>query len=60
MIPVDQKHAVNEERRAECGVVAQGLLNAISHRVLRTIVRHLVAAVSLLTGELLSCPHKLT
>ncbi|PPQ96911.1 hypothetical protein CVT26_005897 [Gymnopilus dilepis] len=44
------KHAVNEERRAECGVVAQGLLNAISHRVLRTIVRHLVAAVSLLTA----------
>ncbi|KAF8884432.1 putative zinc-finger of transcription factor IIIC complex-domain-containing protein, partial [Gymnopilus junonius] len=45
------KHAINEERQAECGVVAQGLLNAISHRVLRTIVRHLVAVVSLLSAS---------
>ncbi|KDR79253.1 hypothetical protein GALMADRAFT_93153 [Galerina marginata CBS 339.88] len=42
------KLATNEQRQAECGVVAQGLLNTISHRVLRTILRHLVAVVKLL------------
>ncbi|KAH9476063.1 Putative transcription factor tau subunit sfc9 [Psilocybe cubensis] len=43
------KLASNEERRTECGVVAQDLLNAISYRILRTIIRHLIAAIKSLT-----------
>jgi len=33
----------------ECGLIAQDLLNTISHRVLRTIIRHLVSVVKTLT-----------
>ena len=44
-----QKLSENERRQEECGYVAQELLNTISHRVLRTIIRHLVAAVKILT-----------
>ena len=33
----------------ECGLLAQNLLNTISHRVLRTIIRHLVSIVKTLT-----------
>ena len=33
----------------ECGLLAQDLLNTISHRVLRTIIRHLVSVVKTLT-----------
>ncbi|KAG6909755.1 hypothetical protein DXG01_015471 [Tephrocybe rancida] len=43
------KYVANEEKQTECGHVAQDLLNTISHRVLRTIIRHLAAAVNLLT-----------
>ncbi|KAF5383669.1 hypothetical protein D9615_003787 [Tricholomella constricta] len=43
------KHSDSEEQQEECGLVAQSLLTAISHRVLRTIIRHLAAAVNLLT-----------
>ncbi|KAG5653210.1 hypothetical protein H0H81_001687 [Sphagnurus paluster] len=45
------KHADSEEKQNQCGEVAQALLTAISHRVLRTIIRHLVAAVNLLTSN---------
>lgn len=43
-----KKHSDTEEKRNECGVVAQDLLNTISHRVLRTIIRHLGAIANLL------------
>ncbi|GLB40900.1 putative transcription factor IIIC subunit delta N-term [Lyophyllum shimeji] len=43
------KHSEDEEKQNECGQVAQNLLNTISHRNLRTIIRHLAAAVNLLT-----------
>ena len=33
----------------ECGLLAQDLLNTISHRVLRTIIRHLASVVKTLT-----------
>ena len=33
----------------ECGLLAQDLLNTISHRVLRTIIRHLTSIVKTLT-----------
>ena len=46
-----QKLSENEAKRNECGHVAQSLLNTISHRVLRTIIRHLVAAVQILTRK---------
>ncbi|KAF7777534.1 hypothetical protein Agabi119p4_3606 [Agaricus bisporus var. burnettii] len=42
------RHSDMEERRMECGLIAQDLLNAISHRTLRTIIRHLGAVVTLL------------
>ncbi|KIM44974.1 hypothetical protein M413DRAFT_442941 [Hebeloma cylindrosporum] len=41
----------NEQRQAECGVVAQALLNAISHRVLRTIIKHVGAVVGMLQAN---------
>lgn len=44
-----QKLSASSEKRDECGHVAQILLNTISHRVLRTIIRHLEAAVICLT-----------
>ncbi|KAF9042996.1 putative zinc-finger of transcription factor IIIC complex-domain-containing protein [Panaeolus papilionaceus] len=39
----------DEIRQAECGVVAQGLLTTISHRILRTMVRHLAAVTKMMT-----------
>ncbi|KAJ7916764.1 putative zinc-finger of transcription factor IIIC complex-domain-containing protein [Mycena leptocephala] len=39
------KVSETSEKRDMCGAIAQTLLNTISHRVLRTIMRHLVAAV---------------
>ncbi|RDB16625.1 hypothetical protein Hypma_002848 [Hypsizygus marmoreus] len=44
-----KQHSGNEEHQNACGEVAQLLLNTISHRVLRTIIRHLAAAVNVLT-----------
>ncbi|KAG6888595.1 hypothetical protein C0995_007114 [Termitomyces sp. Mi166 len=43
------KYIRDEQKQVECGHVAQDLLNKISHRVLRTIIRHLTAVVDLLT-----------
>ncbi|KAG6878555.1 hypothetical protein C0992_007917 [Termitomyces sp. T32_za158] len=43
------KYIGDAQKQAECGYVAQDLLNRISHRVLRTIIRHLTAIVTLLT-----------
>ena len=51
MTPI-KKHADNEDMRGECGNVARILLTSISHRVLRTIIRHLAAAVDILTRQL--------
>ncbi|KJA14204.1 hypothetical protein HYPSUDRAFT_195326 [Hypholoma sublateritium FD-334 SS-4] len=45
------KIADSEEKQAECGIVAQSLLNAISHRVLRTLTRYLLAVVKSLTPD---------
>ncbi|KAF5354179.1 hypothetical protein D9756_007082 [Leucocoprinus leucothites] len=42
------KHSDTEDKRHNCGVVAQKLLSAVSHRTVRTIIRHLGAIVSLL------------
>ncbi|PPQ73141.1 hypothetical protein CVT24_009134 [Panaeolus cyanescens] len=39
----------NETRQADCGVVAQHLLTAISHRILRTLIRHLAAVTKMMT-----------
>ncbi|TFK36254.1 transcription factor IIIC subunit delta N-term-domain-containing protein [Crucibulum laeve] len=39
----------SDEKRDQCGLVAQGLLNNISHRILRSIIRHLVSVVDVLT-----------
>ncbi|KAG5717209.1 hypothetical protein E4T56_gene10399, partial [Termitomyces sp. T112] len=43
------KYIEDESKQVECGHVAQDLLNKISHRVLRTIIRHLTTVVTLLT-----------
>ncbi|KAF8066594.1 transcription factor IIIC subunit delta N-term-domain-containing protein [Lyophyllum atratum] len=43
------KHSDSQEKQDECGLVAQSLLTTISHRILRTIIRHLTAAVNHLT-----------
>ncbi|KAJ6551185.1 putative zinc-finger of transcription factor IIIC complex-domain-containing protein [Mycena capillaripes] len=43
------KASETPEKRHTSGTIAQSLLNAISHRVLRTIIRHLVAAINCLT-----------
>lgn len=48
-----QKIADSEEKQAECGIVAQSLLNAISHRVLRTLTRYLLTVVKSLTRQFL-------
>ncbi|KAF4621633.1 hypothetical protein D9613_012593 [Agrocybe pediades] len=45
------KLASNEQNQNEIGLIAQGLLNTISHRVLRIIVRHLFAVHRALTDE---------
>ncbi|KAF8962108.1 transcription factor IIIC subunit delta N-term-domain-containing protein [Flammula alnicola] len=45
------KLSSTEEHRSECGVVAQSLLNSISHRVLRTIIRYLFSVVISLTAN---------
>lgn len=46
---VSWKLTSNEKKQMECGLIAQDLLNTISHRVLRTIIRHIVAIVKTLT-----------
>jgi general transcription factor 3C polypeptide 4 len=46
-----QKLSGNPERQSECGRVAQSLLTTISHRNLRTIIRHLAAVANKFTGE---------
>ncbi|KAF8154505.1 transcription factor IIIC subunit delta N-term-domain-containing protein [Crassisporium funariophilum] len=43
------KLASNDQQQMECGLVAQSLLNTISHRLLRTIIRHLVSVVKTLS-----------
>ncbi|KAJ7705602.1 putative zinc-finger of transcription factor IIIC complex-domain-containing protein [Mycena rosella] len=43
------KGSETSEKRDLCGAIAQSLLNGISHRVLRTLVRHLTAAIGCLT-----------
>ncbi|KAF5309828.1 hypothetical protein D9619_010322 [Psilocybe cf. subviscida] len=45
------KLSSSEDRQAECGVVAQGLLGSISHRILRTLIRYLQSVVKLLTPK---------
>jgi len=59
MSPLSQKLCKDPEMQAQCGQVAQGLLVAISHRVLRILIRHLRAITSALTGtpyeQLFSC-----
>ncbi|KAF9479133.1 hypothetical protein BDN70DRAFT_709576 [Pholiota conissans] len=45
------KLSITEEKRSQCGVVAQSMLNAISHRILRTLIRHLVSVVNVLTAD---------
>jgi hypothetical protein len=46
-----QGSASNSENKNEYGAVAQGLLRAISHRVLGTLVRHMNLVVHLLTRK---------
>jgi len=43
------KYSDDQQKRIECGHVAQSLLEAISHHVLRSIIRHLVPIVTVLT-----------
>lgn len=43
------KGSDSQEKRDRCGATAQTLLNAISFRVLRTIIRHLAAVVDYFT-----------
>ncbi|THH15736.1 hypothetical protein EW146_g4774 [Bondarzewia mesenterica] len=45
------KNAASPQAQAECGAVAQGLLNTISHRNLSTFVMHLRACAALLTQK---------
>ncbi|KAJ6618186.1 putative zinc-finger of transcription factor IIIC complex-domain-containing protein [Mycena sp. CBHHK59/15] len=45
------KASETPQKQGMSGLVAQVLLNAISHRVLRTIIRHLVAVVKCLTAS---------
>jgi len=47
-----QRSASNSENKNEYGAVAQGLLRAISHRVLGTLVRHMNLVARLLTRKL--------
>jgi len=46
-----KKRADNEDMRGKCANVAQTLLTSISHRVLRTVIRHLAAAVDIITRQ---------
>ncbi|KAJ6598219.1 putative zinc-finger of transcription factor IIIC complex-domain-containing protein [Mycena vulgaris] len=43
------KGSETAEKREQCGAIAQTLLSDISHRILRTIIRHLAAVVTCLT-----------
>lgn len=43
------KTSEQPHEREECGVVAQTLLNAISHRVQKTLLRHIIAVAGCLT-----------
>ncbi|KAG2358841.1 transcription factor IIIC subunit delta N-term-domain-containing protein [Suillus spraguei] len=45
-----QKLCKDPEMQTQCGQVAQGLLAAISHCVLRVLIRHLKAIVSVITA----------
>lgn len=49
-----KKLSDSEHKRSECGQVAQTILNMISHRTLRTMIRHVVALAKVL--ERLSPP----
>ncbi|KAJ7770286.1 putative zinc-finger of transcription factor IIIC complex-domain-containing protein [Mycena maculata] len=42
------KASETEDKRIMCGTIAQTLLASISHRVLRTIIRHLIAGIKCL------------
>ncbi|TFK20065.1 hypothetical protein FA15DRAFT_759627 [Coprinopsis marcescibilis] len=44
------KYSGTEEQRNKCGEIAQEILNAISHRNLRVLIRHLAAVVSALSS----------
>ncbi|KAJ7444557.1 putative zinc-finger of transcription factor IIIC complex-domain-containing protein [Mycena galericulata] len=39
------KSSDSQEKQIACGAVAQSLLSSVSHRVLRTIIRHLLAVI---------------
>ncbi|KAH6909807.1 transcription factor IIIC subunit delta N-term-domain-containing protein [Coprinopsis sp. MPI-PUGE-AT-0042] len=45
------KYSTNEEQQTQCGTVAQGILSSVSHRNLRVLIRHMVAAVDCLSAE---------
>ncbi|KDQ50704.1 hypothetical protein JAAARDRAFT_199699 [Jaapia argillacea MUCL 33604] len=45
------KFSASPKAQEECGQVAQLLLNAISHRIQRTLIRHLAAIVGALTSN---------
>ncbi|KAJ7182836.1 putative zinc-finger of transcription factor IIIC complex-domain-containing protein [Mycena crocata] len=45
------KASDTQDKQAGCGTIAQTLLNSISHRILRTIIRHLVAVVTCLQAS---------
>lgn len=47
-LPAFQKSSENEEIQTNCGVVAESILNAISNRISRILIRHLTAVVGLL------------
>jgi len=51
LVDVCWKLTSNEKQQMECGLIAQDLLNTISQRVLRTIIRHCVAVVKLLNTQ---------
>jgi general transcription factor 3C protein 4 len=50
-----QKLAVDDNKQIECGEVAQYLLNDISYRVLRAIIRHLTVISSLFDCRWSNC-----
>ncbi|KAF8876936.1 transcription factor IIIC subunit delta N-term-domain-containing protein [Infundibulicybe gibba] len=43
------KISSSEEKQAQCGLVAQSLLNTISHHTLRIVIRHIAAVAKMLT-----------
>ncbi|ETW79260.1 hypothetical protein HETIRDRAFT_478665 [Heterobasidion irregulare TC 32-1] len=45
------KYAPNPEAQGKFGLVAQSILESISHRVLRALIRHLAAITTLLTKQ---------